>query len=91
MYYDEKGNKLKDKEVQEILNHYFYDKKEEDTFICGSCGSDKVAELAYVNSNSFEFVQDLEQSTYPEHFYICYNEKCNEEFLEELTSYKEEK
>ena len=91
MYYDENGNKLKDKEVQEILNHYFYDKKEEDTYICGSCGSDKVAELAYVNSNSFEFVQDLEQSTYPEHFYICYNSKCDEEFIDELTSYKEEK
>ena len=87
MYYDEKGNKLKQEEIQEILNH----KKEENTLICGACGSDKVAELAYVNSNSFEFVQDLEQSTYPEDFYICYNSKCDEEFIEELTSYKEEK
>ncbi len=90
MYYDEKGNKLKQEEINEILAHYNIS-KEEDTFICGSCGSDAVAELAYVNSNSFEFVQDLEQSTYPEHFYICYNSKCDEEFLEELTSYKEEK
>jgi len=87
MYYDENGNKLKDAEIQEILNH----KKEENTYICGACGSDKVAELAYVNSNSFEFVQDLEQSTYPEHFYICYNSKCDEEFIDELTSYMEEK
>ena len=66
-------------------------KYEEDTYVCGKCGENKVAELSYTNSNTMEFVQQLEQTTYPEHFYICYNTKCDEEFLEELTSYKENK
>ncbi len=64
-------------------------KYEENTYICGECGSNKVAELSYTDSNTMDFVEQLEPTTYPEHFYICYNKECDEQFLEELTSYKE--
>jgi len=65
-------------------------KYEEDRLICGSCGSDKVAEMSYTDSNTEELVLCLDQTTYPEHFYICYNDNCDEEFIEELTSYTSE-
>mgnify|MGYP003655360757 CR=1 FL=1 len=62
-------------------------KYEEDTFICPKCGYDKVGQLGYVNVNTDELLDTLDPRSYPAEHYRCFNDLCDEDFLEEVGSY----
>jgi len=64
-------------------------KYEEDTLVCGYCGSDNVGSLSISNPNTLEHIDMIDEDVIGENHY-CYNDECEIEILEELTSYTNE-
>lgn len=60
---------------------------EEDTLICGQCGSDNISQMAKVNPNTLELDEFVEECLFDEPYY-CNNEDCLVETFDEATSYK---
>lgn len=61
-------------------------KYEEDTLICGACGSDNIGSLSVSNPNTDEHIYFLDEEVIEENHY-CFNDDCKVETLDELTSY----
>ena len=69
-------------ETANILNHGI----EEDTLICGDCGSDNISQMAKVNPNTLELDEFADEGLFDKPYY-CNNEECKVETFDEATSY----
>ena len=68
------------------LNELEFAEIEEDTLICGQCGSDNISQMAKVNPNTLELDEFVEECLFDEPYY-CNNEDCLVETFDEATSY----
>ncbi len=59
---------------------------EEDTLVCGQCGSANILQWAKVNPNNLEVEEFADCGLFDEPYY-CYNDDCPVETFDEATSY----
>jgi len=74
-------------QIEEKKDNLEFAEIEEDTLICGNCGSDNISQVAKVNPNTLELDEFFEECLFDEPYY-CNNEDCLVETFEEATSYK---
>lgn len=73
-------------EYEQEINELEFAEIEEDTLICGQCGSDNISQMAKVNPNTLELDEFVEECLFDEPYY-CNNEDCLVETFDEATSY----
>ena len=59
---------------------------DEDTLVCGQCGSANILQWAKVNPNNLEVEEFADCGLFDEPYY-CYNDDCPVETFDEATSY----
>lgn len=73
-------------EYEQEINELELAEIEEDTLVCGQCGSANILQWAKVNPNNMEIEEFADYGLFDEPYY-CYNDDCSVETFDEATSY----
>jgi hypothetical protein len=73
-------------EYEQEINELELAEIEEDTLVCGQCGSANILQWAKVNPNNMEVEEFADYGLFDEPYY-CYNDDCPVETFDEATSY----